>query len=60
MNEIELLREEVAWRTKAMEGYQAYIDKLLGEYERLEKFLGPKLVVDLELAALANEETAVV
>ena len=60
MTEIELLKEEIAWRTKAMSQQQAYIDKVLREYERLEKYLGPRVVIELELAALANEEIAVV
>lgn len=55
MTEIEQLKREIAWRTRAMERYEAYIAKVLKQIETLESHVGMKLVVEWELRDSASE-----
>lgn len=54
--EIAKLKEEVAWRTKAMERYEAYIAKVLRQLENLEDHVGMKQIVEWELLDLRMQE----
>lgn len=52
VQEVTRLKEEIEGWKKIAAGYQGYIDKLIGRLERVEKFVGAKTVVELELKAI--------